>query len=162
METWPSSFPLPTTSFSGDNADSSVRTQMDSGRIRQRPRFTGELTMLNVTWNLTDIQFIVFKGFHKDRLNLGNDWFMAPLPVGDGIHSQQVRFVGGKYRHTYEHVGHWNVSGQLELYEPYQMAPEVLDAYITIGFSDIEIENFLDAVDDAYEVTHSILPSLLI
>lgn len=162
MESWPSSFPLPNTNLAGDVADSTIRTTMDSGRIRQRPRFTQEQRFVNVAWSLTDIQFAVFDGFHKERLNKGADWFNINLPLGNGVQAQKARFVGGKFKHSYDAHEHWIVTAQLEIENKVQLASEVLDVYLEIGFSDIEIENFLDAIDDAYDVTHITLPTLLL
>lgn len=162
MESWPTVLPTPSAAFDGDVQANTIRTQMESGVFRQRSRFTADLIFSNVTWELDDLQMSVFAAFHKYRLNLGNDWFEISLPLGGGMQTHVVRLVDGKFKQTYVPVAHWSVTAQLEIRERVTLPSDILDAYITIGFVEEDLTNFLDAIEDAYTVTHTTIPSYLI
>lgn len=161
METFPSDFPMPQTSLAGDAQPNSIRTQMDSGTVRQRRRFTAEKVFVNVSWELSDNEFGVFVAYHLYKLNLGNDWFNMSLPLGGGINNHVVRFVDGRFSQQYVTVGFWRVSAVLEIQERAVFSEDVLEFYLDNGFSDEAIENLLFDVNAFHQCVHETLPTNL-
>lgn len=157
METWPASFELPTTSFSGAQEANSIRTSMDSGAVRQRRRFTAERLVLSVKWQFSDLEMAVFTAFHKFRLNLGNDYFIMNLPVGGDVQPHTVRFVDGKFAQAYADVMHWDVTAQLEVLERYVIDEALMSVYLAVGFGESEISTLLAAFDGVHFAVHTTL-----
>lgn len=158
MESWPSSFPFPTVGLVGKADPNVIRTPMESGYVRQRLRFTKQLFTLDVSWELSAFEYEVFTAFHKHRLNMGTDWFLIYLPLGDTVQEFQVRFKGGEYKHAYRLVNYWEISAALELHTRHTMDADVLTALVDIGFSDAEIQLLLLAIDDFHKAVHVTLP----
>ncbi len=117
MEDFPSQYlPAPTVSFNGNTAGSTIRTQMESGRVRQRSRFTRETRLYSVNWEMSDFQYGLFQSFVLYQINRGADWFNIDLPVGgEGMRTVSARIVDGKYSGAHVPVMNWNVSAQLEV-----------------------------------------------
>jgi len=112
---WPASkLPLPSTDFDGANERATIRTKMDSGRFRQRRRFTSGLRTFKASWQFDDDQFALFQGVVKYKLSEGADWFTIDLPFGDGFKNYRVRFIEAKESFNYQDVLHWKVDAQLE------------------------------------------------
>lgn len=152
MITWPSNIlPNPSNDFGADANPGTIRTQMDSGRFRQRPRFTGEHETMNVTWLLTDYEFGVFKSIHKHLLYNGSDWFTCPLPMGDALKPFKVRFLEGKYAAKHVPVLNWRVTATFETEDD----TSVYDAETTEAWDALsyDIDAFELAVAELTEIT---------
>jgi len=154
MITWPDYplFPRPAVNFAGEDDAPTIRTKMDSGRVRQRQRFTREFRPLRVSWKLTDEEFGTFQSIHKHLLNSGAGWFTMNLPLGDnGFKEYTVRFSGGGYSFKYDEVMYWDVSAKLETEDQAEpMDAETTEAFAAIGF---DIAAFELAVEGLTEVT---------
>lgn len=161
METFPQSFPLPDETLSADTATNAVRTQMDSGTVRQRRRFSVDMTQVSVQWTITDLQLAVLVSFHKNRINLGIDWFMMPLPLGGDVQMHQVRFVEGKFSHAYKPVGMWTVTAKLDVYQRLTFSDALLSIYLDYGFTEPEIIALMDSIDHFHTCVHETLPDNL-
>jgi len=119
---WPHSIlPLPSINFSGQNQSSVIRTAMDSGRFRQRRRFTKELNTLSIEWLFDGKEWLFFRSFFESNLEGGSIWFNITLNLGDrtpvGQSSDQnfrMRFISG-YSYNYVPVNHWRVRGSIEI-----------------------------------------------
>lgn len=95
------------------------RTELTSGRARQRRRFTSVPTMRSISWVFTSKQTTVFEAWFRDVLVDGEQWFEMPLKTPQGIETVTCRFTdiydGPK------NIGPelWSLSAQLELrYRP--------------------------------------------
>lgn len=161
MVSWPASFPQPKTSLSVETSANTVRTQMDSGAVRQRRRFTTEQSQVNITWEMPDVQGAVFISFHKNSINLGADWFLMPLSLGGGLRDHEVRFVDGKYSQSYADVGYWTFSAKLDIRQRYTYSDSVLSIYLTLGLSEAEITILLDSMENFHQCVHHTLPNEL-
>lgn len=106
--------PLPSVDLSGKIEQTTIRTKMESGRVRQRRRFTSGWRTISVTWELTDAEFALFQGVYKHKLSDGADFFDIILPLGDDLDTYSARFTGEGYSYSYKNVMHWRVSAQLE------------------------------------------------
>lgn len=108
------SLPNPTTDLGGRNESSVIRTKMESGRQRQRSRFTSGLRTFNASWQLTDAEWALFQGVHKYKLSMGADWFEMSLPFGDGFKTYTVRFTENGINFQYNNVMNWTVRASME------------------------------------------------
>lgn len=113
---WPDEtiLPRPNTNFNGKVESTVIRTKMDSGRIRQRARFSSGNQTMPVEWLFTDDEFALFKGIYKYKLSNGADFFEMELPLGDGFQTYLVRFSDDGFSEAYKPVNQWTVTATLE------------------------------------------------
>lgn len=151
MITWPATLPKPNRDFSTKVGTSAIRTQMDSGRFRQRPRFTRALRTIPVVWTLTDDDYYFFQGIYQHTLNQGCDWFTISLPLGDGFKDYTARFLAGSgYEAQHDQVMYWKVRATLETEDESAMDGETADALVAIGG---DVDAFEIAVAELTEIT---------
>lgn len=155
MEIWPTNvLPEARLDFTSKNESAVIRTQMASGRIRQRRRFTSDMKTQAVMWRFTDDEFAVFQSFVFYKLNAGTDYFYTNLRIGDGLKQYRVRFVNGEYTGKLNERM-WDVTANLEIEEQQYLPEEYLDLIAETG--DIEqIEAAAGASNIFWNVT---LPS---
>jgi len=67
-----------------------IRTEMVSGRARQRVAYTSVPTYNNLSWILTAVQSQVFEAF---AAQVGADWFSIRLKAPTGFYLQDCRFT---------------------------------------------------------------------
>lgn len=94
-----------------------LRTQMQSGRARQRRLFTSVPSMVRVSFHFgSELEAQLFEGFFQHTLKDGAEWFNAPLRTPMGLRNYECRFTD-----TYgplELSGRsWRTSAQLEIRE---------------------------------------------
>ncbi|AVJ17220.1 hypothetical protein CLM71_08795 [Serratia sp. MYb239] len=94
-----------------------LRTDMVTGRARQRRRYTSTPTQTTVSWLMNDVQGMTFEAWFRDALSDGSAWFNMVLRTPIGVKPYLCRFTdiydgpvltGGKY---------WQYSATLELWE---------------------------------------------
>lgn len=114
--TWPDGTILapPTVNFNGKVQTTVIRTKMDSGRVRQRNRFSAAVRSIEVEWVFTDDEFALFQGIYKFKITNGADFFNMSLPFGDGFKTYLVRFSDAGYAHQYKPHFQWTISATLE------------------------------------------------
>ena len=86
---------------------------MDSGYVRQRPRFTQQMRTINAKWSMSDTEYAIFQAWWKYKISSGSDWFTISLPLGDGFKTYTCRFVGD-YSESSKPVLYHEVSAKLE------------------------------------------------
>lgn len=155
MEIYPTSvLPDARLDFSSKNEPSAIRTQMASGRVRQRRRFTSDMKTQAVKWRFTDDEFAVFQSWVFYKTSAGVDYFYIDLRIGDGLKQYRARFVNGEYNAVLNERM-WDVTAQLEIEEQQYLPEEYLDLIAETG--DIEqIEAAVGASNIFWNVT---LPS---
>jgi len=89
---------------------------MDSGRRRQRLRFSTEIETYSVQWSFTGAEFATFKEFFRDDLQGGTLFFTITLPLGadPDFEDMSLRFLEGKYASQYKPHDTWVVTATLE------------------------------------------------
>ena len=99
-----------------EHGDTFVRTQLASGRARQRRRFTSVPTEVRIEWLFSDGEFALFEGWFKHQITDGADWFTGPLKTSTGIQDYEQRFAS---MYTARALGgrHWRVDATLEIRE---------------------------------------------
>lgn len=142
MFEWPENIlPLPSFSFGVDAEFANIRSRMDSGRIRQRPRFTQEVEIATVRFELTRNEYAAFKAIWVNSINQGNDWFNMRLPIADGQHltPSEVRFISD-YKANYRPGGNWDISAMIEFKDTSSLSEVVTQVLISEGFDTNEFE----------------------
>jgi len=148
IQTWPETiFPLPSVSFNVDADFSNIRSNMDSGRVRQRRRFSQETELASATFELTRVQYAAWKGFWVHRVNRGNDWFSMRLPIADGANltNTEIRFASD-YKAQHRHGGNWDVSVTIEFKETSQINEDLLELLILDGQNSTAFQIAVDAL----------------
>jgi len=113
-EPYPTTLPNPSANFSGTTAAPVLRTEMDSGLVRQQSRFATSLRTYNVSWEFDAAEFEDFKTFFHTTLANGTKTFQLPMMTDGGLTTIDVKFAGGVYNQRYVPVDRWNVSATLE------------------------------------------------
>lgn len=106
---------MPSQEYSIDFAHSNARTEMESGRVRQRRRFTASAQSISVVWSFSDLEFQLFESWAMHILGGANGWFETDILTGGGIVQQKVRIQNGQYSATYKAHMHWQVSATLDV-----------------------------------------------
>ena len=154
LEIWPESIlPLPSISYNIDAEYSNIKSAMDSGRLRQRPRFSRELEIASATFELNRLQYSAFRYFWDVSINRGNDWFQMRLPLPDtnSLTDTEIRFVSD-YKAQYRPVGNWDISVSIEIKESETIDAEYFEL-LTIEGSDLT--NWLYVISNLYdEIEH--------
>ena len=135
LEVWPESeLLLASNVFSIDSEFANVRSRMESGRVRQRPRFTQDVSLANIRFEYDKLQYETFRAFWAHRLNNGNDWFEMRLPVkGDeSLTLVEVRFVSD-YKADHRTHENWDISATIEFRAIPQMEEGGLDVLLIYG-----------------------------
>ncbi|WP_288659542.1 MULTISPECIES: hypothetical protein [Pseudomonas] len=99
------------------------RSEMQSGRARQRRRFTSVPTMASVSWIMNDVQGQLFEAWFRDALEDGALWFEMPLKTPEGERSYTARFTDIYSGPTLTGKSNWKFTAQLELRERPILAP---------------------------------------
>lgn len=95
-----------------------LRTEMTSGRSRQRRRYTSTPTEASVSWIfITDAQAQVFEAWFRDALNDGAAWFYMKLQTPVGVKFYKSRFIDIYVGPTLVSPKYWQYSATLELWE---------------------------------------------
>lgn len=118
MITWPTSLPLPSVTLSGSASNPVIRTEMETGLVRQRRRFLSDTESFSVQWLFTALEFAAFRSFFKNTLQAGTLSFDISLPVGESLVDVSCVFIGGTYDFTHVPVMNTRVSAKLETQAP--------------------------------------------
>lgn len=101
-----------------------TRTQMTSGRARQRRRYISTPTNASVKWLFkTDGQAQLFEAWFRDTLSDGVAWFLMRLKTPVGIKFYKCRFTDIYDGPTLLKPGRWQFSATLEMWERPLVAP---------------------------------------
>jgi len=130
-----------------------IATQMETGRRRQRLRFTQERNVVQAIFFMSDFQFTYFKGFWTNRLNQGADSFIMNLKIDSDFCDYEVKFVS-PYQASFAETG-WNVTTTLLIDDPLVLSEDVVCAIDALGN---DLEGFFDAVDNFHTLIHTTIP----
>lgn len=135
---YPKTLPLPLQEGYGMQVGSPLqRTEMESGRARQRRKFSNVPTIIDVVWMMTEGQAQLFEAWFRFSIKDGAEWFECPLRTPMGLKQYVARFtdiysgpalVGGSY---------WRFSARIELRERQTLGAGWMDVSEYIIHSDI-------------------------
>ena len=116
MIIYPPQLPLPLRdSYSLKPVSPLMRTPLNSGRSRQRRKFTSVPTEPSVQWLFNDQQAAFFEAWFARTLEDGTRWFEMPLQTPEGFHNYQCRFTDIYSELELVGVDHWRTSAVLEM-----------------------------------------------
>lgn len=115
---YPTELPIPLQDgYSIQHVSPLMRTDLDSGRARQRRRFTSVPSNVSVNWFMTEGEAIVFEGFFKHTLLDGALWFNCPLRTPMGCKLYECRFVDIYDGPNLDNTYYWRFSATIEIKE---------------------------------------------
>jgi hypothetical protein len=116
MISYPALLPAPTRDYSLGIKNSAIRTQMESGRYRQRRRFLDSENTISVKWLFTDAEFQLFESWTFHALDGATAWFECPVLVsGGGVTTHQVRIQSGSLQAQLNRDGGWTVTAVMDV-----------------------------------------------
>lgn len=134
MASFPSSLPCALHNDYGLNTVSPLmRVDLQSGRARQRRRFTNVPTMVAVSWVMNNAQAALFEAWFRWTINDGASWFDMPLKTPMGYQDYDCRFTGMYDGPRLIGAGKWTFTATLEIRERQTFSEEwmtILPEYI--------------------------------
>lgn len=116
---YPSQLPTPLREGYGMSTVSPLmRTDMDSGRARQRRRFTSVPTIVSASWLMSNGQAALFESWFQHVAMDGAAWFQCPLQTpGGGIAHYDARFVDMYSGPELVGLSSWRFTAEIEIRE---------------------------------------------
>ncbi|QQE90495.1 hypothetical protein [Azotobacter chroococcum] len=134
MIQYPEGLPMPLREgYSFQAVSPLLRSDLESGRSRQRRLYTSVPTMVGVSWLLSGVQAQLFEAWWEDALISGSQWFECPLKTPEGIQRYVARFTDIYSGPNLTGRSHWRFTAELELRERPILAPgwgSILPDYI--------------------------------
>lgn len=94
------------------------RTEMTTGRARQRRAYTSTPTQANVQWFMeSDQQAQLFEAWYRETITDGAAWFLMKLQTPLGVEFYKCRFVDIYQGPTLVAPIYWQFSATLELWK---------------------------------------------
>lgn len=113
---FPVGLPLPLRSgYDVNHASPLMRSEMQSGRARQRRRYTSVPSLASVSWIFTQSEAQFFEAWFRWQLSDGTEWFNARLRTPMGLMACECRFADMYAGPTLVGVDRWQVQAQLEI-----------------------------------------------
>ena len=147
MIEYPKSLKYPLLSSTSFQQQSNIlRTEMGSGRARQRQLFDSVPTIMSATWKLPRRQAVIFEGFCTNDINV-TEWFLMDIPTPRGLLQHQVRFTKSPFE-NYKLLGSgkWQYQAQIEI-KTYQKPNE--EEVIKQVLKPYSLEDFVNRVKAA-------------
>lgn len=120
---YPAGLPLPLRDgFAYDPVNQITRTEMQSGRARQRVAFTKVPSFLPLVWLFDQLQAQFFESWALQVA--GAEWFTIRLQSPVGAQDLEVRFAESPRGPELIGLQHWRYTARVEVRERPQLAPE--------------------------------------
>ena len=94
-----------------------VRSELVSGRARQRRRYTSVPTIASVSWLFTQQQAQIFEQWFRWTLSDGAEWFNATLRTPMGLQPYECRFAEMYQGPKLAGITLWQFEANLEIRE---------------------------------------------
>ncbi|KAE8545340.1 hypothetical protein [Marinobacter nauticus] len=134
---------LPTPHRSGYGLKSGptfARTEMASGRAKQRPLNKVVPTVVPVTFLLTQEQAQIFEGWFNYEIAYGTAWFNCKLDSPMGLRPYECRFAEMYEGPERLGVRHWRYKAQFEIVE----RPVISEAWYRDGLQFVAYSSIID------------------
>jgi len=125
-----------------------LRTDMASGRARQRKRFQSVPTTMGATWKLNKYQAQILEGFVTHGVNDAVNWFLMPVRTPEGVIEHEVRFIQSPLESCTYNGGFWNYSANIEIKKRQVVSEEATANRL---LEPNTIEQFVNGVSDALD-----------
>lgn len=130
---YPTGLPLPLRNgYDINHVSPLMRSDLQSGRARQRRRYTSVPSMASVSWNMSQAQARVFESWFRYELSDGAEWFNAELRTPLGLQSYECRFADMYSGPQLVGVDRWVFQAMLEirdrqtLADGYELVPSIV------------------------------------
>jgi len=118
LAVWPEQLPLPEQSgYAIQHVSPLQRTEMVSGRARQRRIYTSVPSMVAVQFFCTELQAMAFEAWFRDAITDGADWFLCTLKTPIGLKKYEARFSGIYEGPVLVAFNNWTFSATIEIRE---------------------------------------------
>lgn len=115
---FPAGLPRPLRNGYGLNHVSPLmRSELQSGRARQRRKYTSVPSIASVSWLLTQQEATIFESWFRYDIVDGSEWFNAVLRTPMGLQPYECRFVDMYSGPELVGITHWRFSANLEIRE---------------------------------------------
>jgi hypothetical protein len=94
-----------------------MRSELQSGRARQRRRYTSVPSMASVSWNMSQQQAQLFEAWFRWELLDGTEWFNAKLRTPVGFQDYECRFADMYTGPQLIGIDRWAFSATFEIRE---------------------------------------------
>lgn len=122
MIEYPVELPFPTRDgFAIEATNQVTRTEMQSGRARQRVRFTSVPAFVPLRWIFTTPQAQLFDAWASDVAKAG--WFTLKLRSPIGLTEHQARFIESPQGPALFGLDRWSYTAKVELRDKPKVAP---------------------------------------
>lgn len=147
MIKYPSILPFPLLSSTSFKQQSNIlRTEMNSGRARQRRRFLSVPTTMAATWRLSNRMAVIFEGFYEHGLK-DNEWFLLFIPTPQGLVEHEARFINSPMEnHKPLGAGRWSYQASIEMKAREKPSEEVV---VNQALSPDNLNKFVDSISNA-------------
>lgn len=125
-----------------------LRTDMASGRARQRKRFQSVPTTMGASWKLNEYQAQILEGFVTHGTNDAVNWFLMPIRTPEGVIEHEVRFKQSPLESASFNGGFWNYSANIEIKKRQVVSEE---ATVNRLLEPNTSEEFVNGVSDALD-----------
>ncbi|WP_194442354.1 hypothetical protein [Pseudoalteromonas simplex] len=122
-----------------------LRTEMASGRARQRKRFQSVPTAMAATWKLKDEQAVILEGFVKHGINDAVNWFVMPIRTPQGLIDHDVRFKQSPLESCSFNGGFWSYSANIEIKERQIVSEEGM---IKLLIEPVTYEDYINSISN--------------
>ena len=120
---YPAGLPLPLRSgYDLSHVSPLMRTELQSGRARQRRRYTSVPSMASVSWSFSQPEVQLFEAWFRWTLSDGAEWFNATLRTPLGLMPYECRFADMYNGPALVGIDRWQVSATLEIRERQTLA----------------------------------------
>lgn len=116
-ETFPSSLPNPSVSYGFDVSSNKIRTKARSALYTNRQRSDVRIYNVDVKWLMNEAEILVFRDWFRDDISEGSEIFDIDLFLGDGIKTNEAKFVDGKFSYKHRENLEWDVTASLEVWD---------------------------------------------
>lgn len=133
---YPVGVPLPLRAdYAFESTNNISRTEMQSGRARQRVEFEDVPDMLNLKWNLTSPQSSLFSVWARKVVGAG--WFKMKVLTPLGFENLELRFTERVQGPALSGRSAWDWSAKVEVRETPELDPEWLYLPEYVLYADI-------------------------
>lgn len=153
--------PLPSEAYAVQEENTVIRTMFESGRARQRRRFSHNLKLMQVNWLFTYEQFLVWRVFLIEGISNGADYFTMEFLIDDVLDEKTVRIVEGSYN-AQKSDNWWRVNAVVEI-ENMELSeyPGLFSIYEVLK-DDFDGEEAIERIDLLHTLVHETLPDVAV
>ncbi|KTF10395.1 hypothetical protein [Pseudoalteromonas sp. H103] len=128
-----------------------LRTDMASGRARQRKRFQSVPTTMGATWKLNKYQAQILEGFVTHVVNEAVNWFLMPVRTPQGLIEHEVRFINSPLESCTYNGGFWNYQANIEVKKRESVSEEIMTKNLLLPKTLEQFVYSIEAAIKSYE-----------